>query len=75
MYNHTQFIYLKGIPYFGYMLSVLSEIVHTQYNRLKTRIDRMVIGSREKKSNALAVVMYVFLGNIFVPIFCLKTTY
>ena len=69
MYNYTKFIYLKGIPYFGYMLSVLSEIVHTQYNRLKTRIDRMVIGSREKKSNALAVVMYVFLGNIFVQYF------
>ena len=75
MYNYSLLIYFKGIPYFGYMLSVLSEIVHTQYNRLKTRIDRMVIGSREKKSNALAVVMYVFLGNIFVPIICLKSTY
>ena len=49
------------------MLSVISEIVHTQYNRLKNRLDRLLALQGQKKSNAYAVVMYVLLGNHYGP--------
>ena len=53
-----------GIPYFGYMLSIISEIIRYKFNNM---VAFQNIGDRANvhRFKAIVLILYVFFGTYF----------